>query len=117
MKESGCSLNQMETFQKFIRGQFGPKSIEPNAQKKIAKMTHEMDDFFEAEDHEFVEIENKVPKTIKRTLVVVKDSSELIYHMHEKLDLDIRDSTIKVGFDYGGECLKVGAKKILFCKM
>ena len=101
----------MEKFQKYMRGTFGRKSVEPYAQKKLVKLTHEMDDFYEATDQEFVDIENKVPKTINRTLIVVKDSSEVIYHMHEKVGLDIHDSSIKVGFDYGGECLKVSARK------
>ena len=45
--------------------------------------------------------------SVYSTLVVVKDSTEVIYHLHEKLGLEIHDTTIKVGFDYGGECLKV----------
>ena len=40
-------------------------------------------------------------------LSVVKDSTELIYHVHEKHDLDIHDTNVKVGFDDGGGCLKV----------
>ena len=111
MKEQGYSLNQMEAFQKYIRGTFGRKSVEPYAQKKLVKMTHHMDEHFEATDEEFVDIENKQPKTIKRTLVVVSDASETIYDLHEELGLDIHDSSIKVGFDYGGECLKVSEKE------
>ena len=106
MKEHGYSLKQMKTFQRYIRGTFGPKSVETYAQEKLVKVTHEMDDFFEAKDHEFVEIDNKVQKTVTRTLVVVTDTTELIYNLHEKLNLDVHESTIKVGFDYGGECLK-----------
>ena len=39
---------------------------------------------------------------------MVKDSTELIFHLHEKMGLDVHDTHLKVGFDYGGECLKVG---------
>ena len=70
-------------------------------------MTHDLDDFYEASNESFEESDNKVTKIVTRTLVVVKDSSETIYHLHDKLDLDIHDTTIKGGFDYGGECLKV----------
>ena len=69
--------------------------------------THSLDDLFVANDTEFIEKDNQVPNTITRTLVVVSDVSEVIYHLHEKLDIDIRESTVKIGFDYGGDCLKV----------
>ena len=107
MKDNGYSINQMITFQHYIRGQFGIDSVEPYINEKLAKFTHEMDDFYEATDQEFEEKDNNITKTITRTLVVVKDSSELIYHLHEKLDLDIHDTSLKLGFDDGGECLKV----------
>ena len=110
MKEKGLSLKHMESMQTYIRGVFGRKSVEPYAQKKLVKMTHEMDEYYEVEDREFVEIENKVPKPILRTLVVVKEASEIIYDLHNKLDLDIHDSYMKVGFDYGGECLKASTE-------
>ena len=42
-----------------------------------------------------------------RTLVTVKDATETIYHLHEQLGLEIHETSVKVGFDYGGECLKV----------
>lgn len=109
MRDTGHSLTQMETFQTFLRWTYGRDAVESYAQKKLVKMTHEMDDFFEATDQEFEEKEkdDKVSKTVTRTLIVVKDSSEVIYHLHEKLNLDIHDSNIKLGFDDGGGCLKV----------
>ena len=110
MKEQGLSLTQMKKFQQYIRGEFGSKSVEARAHQKLVKITHEMDDHYEATDEEFIEKEDGIPNTIERTLVVVKDSSEFIYHLHKKLDLDIHESQIKVGFDYGGECLKVSVR-------
>ena len=38
---------------------------------------------------------------------MVNDTTETIYYLHEKLGLEIHDTSVKVGFDYGGECLKV----------
>ena len=38
---------------------------------------------------------------------MVKDSTEVIFHLHGKLGLDIHDTKVKAGFDYGGECLKI----------
>ena len=31
----------------------------------------------------------------------------MIFHLHDKLALDIHDTLVKIGFDYGGECLKI----------
>ena len=73
----------------------------------MEKATHSLDEYFEAKDVEFIEKDNQVPQTVNRTLVVVTDVTEFIYHLHEKLELDVHDTTIKIGFDYGGECLKV----------
>ena len=70
-------------------------------------MTHDLDDHFEVTDEEFEEIDNKVSKMVTRTLVVVKDASEFIYEFHEKRNLDIHETYVKAGFDYGGECLKL----------
>ena len=66
MKEQGYSLRQMQTLQKYLRGTYGKKSVEPKSHDKLVKTTHCMDDFLEAYDQEFVEKENKVLKPVKR---------------------------------------------------
>ena len=107
MKDHGYSMNQMRTIQQYIRGTFGMESVESRAQEKLVEMTHELDEYFEARDEEFEEKDNKVSRTITRTLIVVTDTSEFILHLHEKLERDIHDTNVKAGFDYGGQCLKV----------
>ena len=37
----------------------------------------------------------------------MKDSTEFIIHIHNKLELDIHDTSVKVGFDDGRGCLKI----------
>ena len=72
MKKHGYSLRQMETFQTYMRGTYGTDAVESYAQKKLSKITHEMDEFFEAHDEEFVESD-------KNTLILLFLDTEDAY--------------------------------------
>ena len=66
MKEQNLSLKQLTALQKYIRGTFGFKSVEPYAHKKVAQTTHQVDEFFVATDLEFIEKDKKEIKNITR---------------------------------------------------
>ena len=66
MKEQNLSLRQIQAFEKFVRGTFGRKSVEAGAHQKIVEATHQLDEFFEAEEQEFVEKDGQNTRNITR---------------------------------------------------
>ena len=66
MKEENLSLRQMQAFEKYLRGTLGRKTVEPNAHQKIVESTHQLDEFFEADDQDFVEKDANTTHKITR---------------------------------------------------
>ena len=95
----------MKHFTQFIRQQFGKLSVEKYAQNTIVEYSHQLDDYFDLVKLEFLDKEGQ---TVTRQVPVVKDATELVHCLHDKMGLDIRETFLKIGIDAGHGSLKVG---------
>ena len=95
----------MKHFTQFIRQQFGKCSVEKYAQDKIVEYSHQLDGYFDLVKLNFLD---KDGENVTRWVPVVNDPTKLVYALHDKMELDIQDTFLKIGIDAGHGSLKVG---------
>ena len=93
----------MKNFTQFIRLKFGRFSIEKHAEDKIVQYSHQLDEYFELAELTFLDKEGN---NVTRKFPVVKDPTELVFALHDKMGLDIRETFLKIGIDAGHGSLK-----------
>ena len=104
MRNKSLCLRQMRHLIEFIKLKFGRCSVEKYAKAKIVEYSHQLDKYFDLVQLQFLD---KDGETVTRHVPVVNDATELVYALHEKMGLDIRDTFLKVGIDAGHGSLKV----------
>ena len=97
----------MKHFTQFIRKQFGRFAVEKLAQDKIVEYSHQLDKHFDLAKLEFVDGEGQA---VTKQVPVVNNVTELVYDIHEKMNLDIHETFLKIGIDGGHGSLKVCPK-------
>lgn len=105
MARENLSMNQMRRLQHDIRQKFGTKAVEQGAVEKVRTMTHSDDQFFKL-TYAKMSMSGKETKTCP--VVHVRDVTDFIQYCHDRRNLAIQDTELKVGFDGGQNFLKVG---------
>ena len=72
--------------------------------EKVVQLTHSEDIFFKNTRLPFI---NSKGKTIVRDVVFVRDLTEYLRRVHDKLGLDFAETHLKIGIDSGRGSLKV----------
>ena len=104
MRNKSLCLSHMKSFTQFIRQKFGRFSVEKHAQENIVEYSHQLDEYFVLAELSFLDKEGN---NVTRKVPVVKDPTELVYVLHDKMELDIRETFLKTGIDAGHGSLKV----------
>ena len=110
MKNKSLCLSQMKHLMQFIRKRFGRCSVEKHARDKLVEYSHQLDKFFDLVELNFLD---KDGQTLTRKVPVVNDVEELLRTMHDKMELDIHDTFLKIGIDAGHGSLKVIISRLL----
>ena len=78
--------------------------MESNIIKKLKASTKSLDDFFETK---FLEFESSRTGTKEmKPLIVVKDLTSFLCHVHDQRNLDFSQSILKIGIDSGANSFK-----------
>ena len=106
MKNKSLCLSQMKNFTQFIRQHFGRLSVEKYAQNTCIQYSHQLDDYFELVKLDFLDSEGQ---SVTKEIPIVTDPIDLVHCLHDKMDLDIHETFLKVGIDAGHGSLKVNS--------
>ena len=104
MRNKSLCLSQMKHLTQFIRLHLGRISVEKYALEKIVDYSHQLDDYFELFELEFLDKEGQI---VRKKVPIVNDPTKLVHCLHEKMGLDIRETFLKIGIDGGHGSLKV----------
>lgn len=86
-----------------IRSSFGKNSVESNLHQHMCKLHEELDEFYSIKEEHF----ESGDQEIRRDIVHIKDTSNLILHIIRERALDPHNTIARISVDSGQNMLKV----------